>query len=67
MLPVVATPLPEMLPLKLLTFNDVTGVATFPTYTSFAHSFNPAYSGLFRPIENLSPRPQLGMRICVRL
>jgi hypothetical protein len=36
MLPVVATPLLEMLPLKLLTLNDVTDVATFPTYISFA-------------------------------
>ena len=31
MLPVVATPLPKMLPFKSLTLNDVTDVADFPT------------------------------------
>jgi hypothetical protein len=31
MLPIVADPLPQMLPFKLLTSNDVTDVATFPT------------------------------------
>jgi hypothetical protein len=31
MLPIVATLLPEMLPLKLLTINDVTDVTAFPT------------------------------------
>jgi hypothetical protein len=31
MLPIVADPLPKMLPFKPLTFNDVADVATFPT------------------------------------
>jgi hypothetical protein len=35
MLPVVATPLPEMLPLKWLEINDVTDVTAFPTSYTF--------------------------------
>ena len=38
MLPVVAIRLPKMLPLKSMTFYDVTDVATFPTsYINYAH------------------------------
>jgi hypothetical protein len=36
MLPVVATLLPEMLPLKTLAINDVTDVSTFPTSFTFS-------------------------------
>jgi hypothetical protein len=38
MLPIVATVLPEMLPLSSLAINDVTDVATFPSIYTFVIS-----------------------------
>jgi hypothetical protein len=50
MLPVVATPLLQMLPFKSLTSNDVTDVATFPT-----SYINYAPSSILHPLPRRSP------------